>query len=259
MQGRVAIGLALSGAALAVACGAGGSTMDAAAPDWVVRTRAPRASSPGRPPLLVLLHGIGTDENDLFPVADLLDPRFQVVSLRAPGAYVMGHSWFHIEFGRDGTIVPDVAGARRTLAELRRWLTAAPARFGTDPGRTVLLGFSQGAMMSLGVVRTEPVLTFAVVALSGRAPGDLFPPAATAAAVAAVPLFVGHGLYDDVLPVAQGRATREAFAGGADVTYREYPVAHGITDAELRDVAAWLTARLDGRRQARSANSADDK
>lgn len=221
--------------------------MDAAgAPDWVSRTRAPRATSAGRPPLLVLLHGIGTDEHDLFPIADLLDPRFQVVSLRAPGDYVMGHSWFHIDFQRDGTVVPDVAGARATLADLRRWLAAAPARFGTDPRQTVLLGFSQGAMMSLGVVRTAPELVAAVIALSGRAPGDLFPASASAEAIAAVPLFVGHGLYDDVLPIAHGRATREAFAGSADLTYREYPVAHGITDAELRDVGAWVTARLDG-------------
>lgn len=258
MQVRAAIGLALLGVVVA-ACGEGRATMDATAPEWVVRTRAPRAAAAGRPPLLVLLHGIGTDENDLFPIADRLDPRFQVVSLRAPGTYVMGHSWFHIEFRPDGTVVPDVAGAHRTLAALRRWLAAAPARFGTDPRRTVLLGFSQGAMMSLGVLRTEPALVFAVVALSGRAPGDLFPATAPADAVAAVPLFVGHGLHDDVLPVAHGRATQQAFAGGADVTYREYPVAHGITDAELRDVAAWLTARLDRPPQARSAKSTDDR
>ncbi len=220
----------------------------AGAPDWAVRTRAPRTSSPGRPPLLVLLHGIGTDENDLFPIADLLDPRFQVVSLRAPGQYVMGHSWFHIDFQRDGTVVPDVAGARATLADLRRWLAAAPERYGTDPQRTVLLGFSQGAMMSLGVLRTAPEQVAAVIALSGRAPGELFPAAAPAPAIAAVPLFVAHGLYDDVLPIAHGRATKEAFAGSTDLTYREYPVAHGITDAELRDVGAWVTARLDGTR-----------
>lgn len=246
MHARAAIALALLGGALAAACGQRGATMEAAAPDWVVRTRAPRATSTDeRAPLLVLLHGIGTDENDLFPIADLLDPRFQVVSLRAPGTYVMGHSWFHIDFEPNGTVVPDVPGARRTLADLQRWLAAAPARFGTDPARTVLLGFSQGAMMSLGIVRTAPEQVAAVVALSGRAPGELFPASAPPDAVAAVPLFVGHGLYDDVLPIAHGRATQEAFAGSADVTYREYPVAHGITDAELRDVAAWLTARLD--------------
>jgi phospholipase/carboxylesterase len=245
VHARAAIALVL-GAALASACGTGGATMEAAAPDWVVRTRAPRATTPGKqPPLLVLLHGIGTDENDLYPIGDVLDPRFQVASLRAPGTYVMGHSWFHIDFLPGGRVVPDVAGARRTLADLQRWIAAAPARFGTDPQRTVLLGFSQGAMMSLGIVRTAPELVHAVVALSGRAPGDLFPRTAPADAVAAVPLFIGHGLYDDVLPIAHGRETAQAFADSADVTYREYPVAHGITDAELRDVAAWLSAQLD--------------
>src|SRR5439155_16129454 len=93
----------------------------------------------GPPPLLVLLHGIGADENDLLPLARRLDPRFTVVSLRAPRPYHQGYAWFHIDFRPDGTVVPDVSQARATLGDLLGWLDAAPARLETDPTRTFVL------------------------------------------------------------------------------------------------------------------------
>lgn len=211
---------------------------------FVERRAAPRA--PGdRPPLLVLLHGIGADEHDLFPLAGMVDPRFAVVSLRAPQAYVMGYARFQIDFGPDGSVRPHVEQAIDALAQLESWVAAAPARLGTDPARTYLLGFSQGAMMGLGLLRTRPALLAGVVALSGRDPDALFPMTAAAADVGRVPLFVAHGRYDDLLPVENGRRTQAAFAPvTADLTYREYPVAHGVSDEEMRDVAAWLEAHL---------------
>src|SRR5262245_54356302 len=126
-----------------------------------------RLASPGAPPLLVMLHGIGADERDLLPLAQLLDPRLVVASLRAPHDYVVGYSWFPIDFRRDGEVVPDVAAAHASLAALVAWLAAAPARLGTDPARMYLLGFSQGAMMGLGALVTAPERLRGVIALSG--------------------------------------------------------------------------------------------
>lgn len=220
--------------------------VEGSAPAWVTRTVEPRRRAVGPPPLLVLLHGIGADENDLLPLAARLDPRFRVVSVRAPRPWLPGHAWFHIDFRSDGTIVPDVAGARGALADLVGWVRAAPARYETDPERTYLLGFSQGAMMSLGVLRTAPEGLAGVVALSGRCPDGLFEARAAVAAIARVPLLVAHGTLDAVLAVDNGRRTRDAFAGvSTDFTYREYPIGHGISDAEVVFVAEWLAARLD--------------
>ena len=215
-------------------------------PTWTARVAEPRQTSPGSPPpLLVLLHGIGADENDLFPLAAHLDPRLEVVSLRAPHAYYAGHAWFHLDIRPGGELVPDVAQARATLADLVRWVTAAPARYGTDPRRTFLLGFSQGAMMSLGVLCTAPERLAGVVALSGRSPKGLFDCPAAREEIARVPLLVAHGTLDDVLPVAFGRAIRDEFQGlSIDFTYREFPIGHGIAPDELELVASWLTKHL---------------
>jgi phospholipase/carboxylesterase len=232
--------------ALAVACHE--DTVPAAdAPRFIERVVPARRRTDGaRAPLLVLLHGIGADENDLVGLAPSLDPRFTVVSLRAPRPYHVGYAWFQIDWKPDGSIVPNATQARETLADLVRWLAAVPARLDADPDRLYLLGFSQGAMMSFGVLRTAPERLAGVVALSGLFDEDIFAAPADAAATARVPVFLAHGTHDDVLPLARGRAVRDFFQPRQrDVTYREYPVAHSIAPDELHDVAAWLTAQLD--------------
>jgi phospholipase/carboxylesterase len=215
-------------------------------PSLVERVVAARTVEAGRrPPLLVLLHGIGADENDLLALVSVFDPRFTVVSVRAPHPWYGGFAWFRIDLQPGGRMIPDRAQATQALADLIRWVETAPARHGTDPARTFLCGFSQGAMMTLGVLGATPERLAGVVALSGRAAADLFPTRAPRDAIAPVPLFVAHGTFDDVLPLANGRAVRAAFEGlSKDLTYREYPVAHGITDDEARAVAEWLRERL---------------
>lgn len=213
-----------------------------AAPSFVERVASPRQAADLKP-LVVLLHGIGADEHDLFGLAPALDARCTVVSLRAPRAYGPGFSWFDIDFRPGGQIIPNLDQARATVKDLVAWLETAPSRYHTDPQRTFLLGFSQGAMMSLGVLHARPDLLAGVIALSGRFPGDAFSEAATTAR--AVPVFVAHGTLDDVLPIANGRQIRDALSAKvADLTYREYPVGHGIAPAEMADIAVWLAAHL---------------
>jgi len=238
--------LALAVVLAAVACHDRAPVMPA--PEFTARVVEPRQpASDGKPPLLVLLHGIGADENDLLPLGPMLDPRLKVVSLRAPRDYQIGYAWFQIDWGADGSVRPHVEQAEQSLADLVRWLEDAPARYGTDPDRTYLLGFSQGAMMSLGVLRTSPALLAGVMALSGRDPDALFPMTASAEAVAAVPLLVAHGTLDDLLPVENGRRTRAAFENlSRDFTYREFAVGHGIDQDEIAWVREWLRAHLDG-------------
>jgi phospholipase/carboxylesterase len=141
-----------------------------------------------------------------------------------------------------------VPQAHAALDDLVRWLRAVPARHGADPARMYLLGFSQGAMMTLGVLRRAPALLAGAIALSGRSPDGLFPARAAAAAIAGVPLLVAHGTQDDVLPVENGRRARDAFAPlSLDFTYREYPVGHGISGQEVAFVNTWLAERIDRR------------
>lgn len=206
--------------------------------------RPPRApSASGKPPLLVLLHGIGADEQDLLPLAAHLDPRFQVVSLRAPDeAEPMGWCWYRLDwrFQPPRADLDQLAASRALLLD---FLAGAPAAFGTDPARTLLFGFSQGAAMALTALIARPDLVRGAVLHSGRVVQDQGPPRGDLAGVEVLAL---HGTRDPVLPPAHGREVRALLAPalGARLEYREYDAAHEVTAETLTHAAGWLAARL---------------
>jgi phospholipase/carboxylesterase len=211
----------------------------------------------------VLLHGIGADENDLLPLAAALDPRLLCVSVRAPHeAMPMGYAWYAIDWGVSPPAA-DLAQAEASRAALCAILPELSERHGTDPDRTFLFGFSQGAAMALEVALTRPELVRGAVLHSGRVlPGlaaRLAPQGAPRAergfaagtdlarpeALARLEVLVLHGTDDAVLPVERGREIRDLLAPrlGARLTYREHPAGHFVTEATLADAAAWLAAR----------------
>jgi phospholipase/carboxylesterase len=215
--------------------------------DLVSVVRAPRTPSE-RPPLLVLLHGVGADEQDLLPLAPHLDPRLLVVSLRAPReAQPMGYGWYDIDWS---TVPPayDHAQAEESRALLALTIPALVRRHGADPERTFLFGFSQGAAMALAVALTRPDLVRGVVIHSGRLLDDLAGRVVRGAALERLEALVLHGVDDPVLPVERGREIRELLAPllGERLSYAEHEGEHGVTPASLGDARRWLSSRLDG-------------
>lgn len=209
-------------------------------------TRQPAVPS-ARPPLLLLLHGIGSDEEDLFALRARLDGRFLVVSARAPFEYEpMGYAWYDIDYrARPPTMQP--AQAEESREALARFVAELCDGGGADPARIFVMGFSQGAVMALGLAVTHPELVAGVVAHSGRLLPQFLSRAAPPDALAALHALVLHGTEDDVVPVERGREARDLLAPLLDgrLEYREYPLAHGISERSLADAAAWLSGRLD--------------
>ena len=197
-------------------------------------------------PLLLLLHGVGSNEADLYGLAPYLDRRFLVVSARAP--FVLGpgsFGWFNIEFTPRG-LVADMAQAKESLRMLAVFIDELLETYGADSSRVFLAGFSQGAMMSLALALTSPGRVKGAAVMSGRFPAQVFEREPERAALRGKPFIVTHGLHDDVLPVENGRAIRAGLeALSAEVTYREYPMGHEVSLESLRDVSSWLTAALD--------------
>jgi len=212
-------------------------------------TRGPVAAGPTAPPLLLLLHGVGSNEEDLFSLAPYLDERFLVVSARAPFALDYGgYGWFRIEF-TPGGMSADVEQAKKSLAMLPAFVDELIGAYGADRRRVYLAGFSQGAMMSLALTLTRPEKIAGVAAMSGRLPRQVLELEPDAEALAGKPFLVTHGLYDPVLPVENGRAARDYLSRlPVDLTYREYPMQHEVSAESLRDVTRWLTKTLDSGR-----------
>ncbi|HMQ33801.1 MAG TPA: alpha/beta fold hydrolase [Chloroflexaceae bacterium] len=216
--------------------------------------RKPRAASEGPAPLLLLLHGYGAGERDLFAFADEVDPRFHVVSARAPLALPWGgFAWYHLG-GAPGRLVPDAASRATALDLVERFVPGLPARLGTDPARTYILGFSQGAIMGLALALRRPEAVAGLVAVSGYADPELMPEAQPAG-LAGLPILQIHGTYDDVIPVAAAHMTRDLLAGlPVRHSYQEDRVGHGIHPDGLRTITDWLAARLaEGRRAGEAA------
>ena len=192
---------------------------------------------------LVLLHGRGADELDLFPLLDFFDPDRRLVAAtpRAPLALPPG-GWHWYAFHAVGFPNAETFGAVYPAAA--EWLDAFLADRGLAHDRLVLGGFSQGAVMTyalgLGAGRPRPV---ALIALSGFAPTvpgfelDLSPPLP--------PVAIGHGTLDQVIGVEHGRAARDLLErASAEVTYRESPVPHTIDPGFARELPAWISGHL---------------
>lgn len=212
-------------------------------------TQQPRQRGPDRPPLIVLLHGYGSNEADLFGLAPYLDPRFLIVSARAPYTLMHGsYAWFEINWVASGITI-DAKQAEHSRKLVSEFIGASIEAYGADPARVYLCGFSQGAILSATVALTTPEIAAGAVLMSGRVPDEIKPLIAPAARLAHKPFLVVHGLNDTVLPIQNGRASRAILEKlPIDLTYREYPMAHEVSAESLGDVTGWLTARLDGPR-----------
>ncbi|MDQ2967921.1 MAG: phospholipase [Actinomycetota bacterium] len=188
---------------------------------------------------LVLFHGRGADENDLFPLLDALDPerRFVGATPRAPLSLPPGGAHWYV-LGGIGT--PEATTFNASYAAASEWLDGFLAEHGTGHDRLVLGGFSQGGVMAyaLGLRKGRP-RPAAIVAFSSFLPTvegfelDLSPPLPAIA--------IGHGTLDPVIGVEWGRQAREVLeAAGAEVLYRETPMYHEIDPDFVREVARWL-------------------
>ncbi len=197
-------------------------------------------------PLLLLLHGLGADENDLFGLAPYMDERFFIASPRAPFALSYGgNTWFEliIQPGEIGFNAKQQEQSRRMILE---FVDELLAKYALDAEKVYLCGFSQGAMMSLSCLLSEPEKFAGVAAMSGRAVPEMMPAEKDFDALKDFPILVTHGIYDQVLPIENGRATKEMLSQLPVVLeYKEYPMAHEISQESLQDVTSWFRSLLD--------------
>ena len=212
-----------------------------------VRPAAPGANAPGeRPPLLILLHGVGANEQQMMQLAPSFDPRFIVVSVRSP--LVLGPNafgWFHVTFTANGPkIVAEEAAAG--WKQLAQFIDEAVAAFGADPARVFIAGFSQGGIMALATMLAAPQKLAGAISMSGRLLPEVLPHAAPADALRDKPVLIVHGTADEKLGIQLARWAREQLERfPLALTYRELPMGHTITPQSLAVVTTWLSTLLD--------------
>lgn len=204
------------------------------------RLYPPRTPSTGAAPLLILLHGRGTDENDLAGLIPYLDGRFECCTIRAPFAFDYGgYTWFDLDAAEGIYNKVQLDQGLGDVIDLARQL-------GGEGRKIFLYGFSMGAMMSFAAGLTAPDLFSGIVAHSGLVPEQAGHLTLRWNELASCGFAIAHGSYDPVVSVTYARRAKELFAhSNAEVFYREYPMGHEISPESLSDTSAWLTARID--------------
>jgi phospholipase/carboxylesterase len=194
-------------------------------------------------PVLVLLHGRGSDERDLFPVGKLLHPDATTVSVRAPFAaapwgYGPGYAWYRFL----GGTTPESDSFVRGQDALAAFIDGLPAQLGRTNFRIVLGGFSQGGTSSLAYAMRNPGRVRGVLLFSGFL-ADHPSVAVTPDRLRDLPIFWGHGTADPAVPFFVAEAGwRDLRAAGATLeTHAYHGMSHAINEEELRDASHWVS------------------
>lgn len=196
------------------------------------------------PPLIILLHGIGSNEHDLFSFADHLPDKFLVVSAQAP--YSLGnngYAWYHADFSTPKPTFnkEEAEKSRNTIIQFIRELkTQHPF----DDKQVYLVGFSQGAIMSYSVGLTRPDLIKGIAIMSGRLLEEVKPLIKPNEKLKQLNIFISHGTNDPVLNIQNARDA-VAYLKTLDLnpTYKEYPEGHAINNEMLSDLIGWLNRK----------------
>jgi phospholipase/carboxylesterase len=193
---------------------------------------------PGPYPTAVMIHGRAGDEDVMWVFRKVVPRPWLVVAPRAPLADKRLYSWLI----QPTDEWPALADFDPAVAALERFLRALPRLYNADPDRIYLMGFSQGAAVSLALALRRPALVRGVAALVGFAPEAA--DEAVAGRLAGMPVFLAVGLEDETIPYEQSRRAAELIGrAGAELDYREYAIGHKMPAEGIRDLRAWFQAR----------------
>jgi phospholipase/carboxylesterase len=207
---------------------------------YVVR---PPKTQQQNPPLLILLHGYGSNEEDLFSFASELPDELLIVSARAPYDMMFGgYAWYAITLDANDEKYSDLDEARVSLTKIATFIDELKEKY--NPSKTFLLGFSQGAILSYALSFNYPNKVNHVIALSGYINNELLPNNILELGIT-TDYYISHGSVDQVLPVEWARKAPEFLnANNLQNVYSEYPVGHGVAPQNFYSFKSWIEERL---------------
>jgi phospholipase/carboxylesterase len=193
-------------------------------------------------PILLLLHGYGSNESDLFSFAPELPDEYYIISARAPYDLQYGsYAWYAINFDADQNKFSDNDQARISRDVIAHFIDELVANYPIDANEVNLIGFSQGSILSYAVALSYPEKVNKVVAMSGYINLDIVTEDYLKNNLNKLKIFASHGTVDQVIPVDWARKTPAILEKlGVATTYKEYPVGHGVAPQNFFDFKNWL-------------------
>lgn len=193
-------------------------------------------------PLLLLLHGYGSNEDDLFSFASELPDEYFVISARAPYDLQYGsYAWYAINFDADQNKFSDHDQAVLSRDLVVKFLEELKLKFPIESSNITLIGFSQGSILSYSIALTYPNIVQRVGALSGYLNLDITTDNFQNNDFSGLKIFASHGTVDQVIPLEWARKTDPILKSlGINSTYKEYPIGHGVSPQNFFDLKDWL-------------------
>lgn len=197
------------------------------------------------PPLLIMLHGYGSNELDLFSFANELPDELLIISARAPLSLgYFSYAWYNINFDDINGKFSDIEQAKNAVEIIASFIDEMTAKYKVNKEKVFLLGFSQGTILSYAVALKYPEKLKYVVALSGYMNEDLSPDSLNKN-YRHLDFFISHGSQDQVLPVEWARTVPEiCYLLRIKNVYKEYNAGHGVHPQNFYDLKNWISERL---------------
>ena len=209
--------------------------------NYLVRTPKKEVENP---PLLILLHGYGSNEQDLFSFSEELPDQFLIISAQAPIYMSPGsYAWYAINFDTTNGKFSDLKQAKESIDQLAVFIDKIKEKYHLINNKTFLLGFSQGAILSYSLSFFYPNKVQNVSALSGYINTELLPDSISKEIK--TDYYCSHGSVDQVLPVEWARNSKP-FLDSLNLqnVYSEYPVGHGVAPQNFHSFKSWIEERL---------------
>ena len=198
-------------------------------------------------PLLIMLHGYGSNEEDLFSFAEELPDELFIISVRAP--YPLppyGNAWYaiHWQGSTDGKFSDDNQ-AVISREKIVQFLDEVKENYPVDPDNVSLVGFSQGCILSFAVALSYPEKIRNVIGLSGYINKNIIREGIQKRDFSNLSVYSSHGSADQVIPVEWARMTKP-FLDSLKIgnTFSEFPVGHGVAPQNFQELKKWLEDRL---------------
>lgn len=205
------------------------------------RIREPKIKAE-KNPVLLLLHGYGSNEDDLFSFSTELPEDYYIIAARAPfDLQYKSYAWYAITFDADEKKFSDHIQARESRDVIAVFIDELVANFPIDSTKVTLVGFSQGAILSYAVALSYPEKVQRVVAMSGYLNQEIIKEDYLKNTFSNLDLFISHGTVDQVIPIEWGRKAKPFLENlGIKTTYKEYPIGHGVSPQNFYDFKNWL-------------------
>lgn len=193
-------------------------------------------------PLILLLHGYGSNEQDLFSFASELPEEYFVISARAPYDLQYGsYAWYAINFDADENKFSDHDQARTSRDLIAGFIDELIENYPIDKENITLIGFSQGTILSYAVALSYPEKVQRIVALSGYLNEEIIKDNFQENDFGNLKMFISHGTVDQVIPVDWAKKAPSILEKlGIKTVYKEYPVGHGVAPQNFFDLKNWL-------------------